>query len=333
MPRKKRTQADVNDLPEVDKEEEKSKAEYEQPEYLKFIEESNLIEPLSDNTRKQRRHLLLTILIALGITLGNLIPSKVTALGIEVSKAQQTNLHLLLAVVIVYFMVSFSLYGHVDYQQWRVKFDVAQRYRHVAIKGLTKLITPVRGPNAAKGFTDDQISRLSEAQQATNQIKLSENVFRALQRKVFFDFIPPLGGGVMALVLILGEGRGFKVLESPSLWAVSHPVVSTLLTVIIGLFAVFVLRIRDIPKWKKKYAEFKKRQADRRRSRILEKMGRLEKGSPKWLQLQSQLKAEMDAQLESLMRGVGIKDWRSKMKSPSLKDIGPSKTDESRRIV
>lgn len=321
MPRKKSrvpkadTQEGRSEKPTQEENPRAEEAEqYKQPDYLQFIHESDLTDPLTDTTRRERRHLLIAALVSLAITLGNLIPSKVTALGISISEAQQVNLHLLLALIILYFMFAFCFYGHVDYQQWRVKIDTAQRYRMAAIKTLmshfdrSSLLAKVNVPQTKKE-QDEQLKHLSKAESYKIQIELSENLMRATKRRVFFEFAAPLGAGLWALVLVLGEGRGFVFFERPSVWAVDHPVSSIFLLSIVAGVCIAWAKIRDIRNLKRKIEEWRKRRVQRRREKIIKRMKRIERNSPEWLRLQQELSKSLEDELRLLMRRVGVKDF------------------------
>jgi len=82
---------------------------------IKVLEE----QPLSESSRKERRALLGFSSLAFTIALCGLIPQKISALGVEISGAQQSYLQWVLFGLIAYFLVAFLLYGLQDWLAWR----------------------------------------------------------------------------------------------------------------------------------------------------------------------------------------------------------------------
>jgi len=85
-----------------------------------------LRDPLSEVTRKERRVLLAVSALGIVIVKTGLVPSKVTALGIEFSHADQQALILALAAVVGYFLLAFIIYATSDLTAWRVAFGHAR---------------------------------------------------------------------------------------------------------------------------------------------------------------------------------------------------------------
>jgi len=56
-----------------------------------------------------------------------LIPSKISALGIEFSQTDQKSLLSMIALVVLYFLVAFALYASSDFIAWRFAFRAAIR--------------------------------------------------------------------------------------------------------------------------------------------------------------------------------------------------------------
>ena len=66
-----------------------------------------IVDPLSTVTRKERRALLLVSMIAITLVKARVIPSKITALGIEFQKLDQQSLLSILALITGYFLIAF----------------------------------------------------------------------------------------------------------------------------------------------------------------------------------------------------------------------------------
>lgn len=91
-------------------------AEFKRPSQIR------LQDPLSDVTRAERKMLLGLSAVGLVIARSGLVPSRISALGIEFDRADQSALLGMLAAVIVYFLVAFVVYATSDFVAWRVAF-------------------------------------------------------------------------------------------------------------------------------------------------------------------------------------------------------------------
>ena len=74
-----------------------------------------LQDPLQPVTRKERLYLLAVSTVGLFIEYTGLVPTKVSALGIEFGKTNQNALLYVLALIILYFLVAFILYATADF--------------------------------------------------------------------------------------------------------------------------------------------------------------------------------------------------------------------------
>jgi len=82
--------------------------------------EVRLKDPLSEVTRNERRTLLGLSAVAIVMLRSGLVPSKISALGIEFDHADQRALLGVLALVIAYFLCAFLIYAASDLVAWRV---------------------------------------------------------------------------------------------------------------------------------------------------------------------------------------------------------------------
>ena len=72
--------------------------------------ENHLTEP----TRKARRNLLLSSGISLVLIKGQLVPTKISALGISIDKVQQDTIFQSLLFLVIYYFVKFYVYSFID---------------------------------------------------------------------------------------------------------------------------------------------------------------------------------------------------------------------------
>ncbi|QIR07674.1 hypothetical protein [Salinivibrio costicola] len=81
-----------------------------------------LREPLNETTRKVRRNLMAASVVGIVLTKVGLVPTKISAFGVEFSSSNQQALMLLLASAICYFTVSFIVYVYSELTAWRLVF-------------------------------------------------------------------------------------------------------------------------------------------------------------------------------------------------------------------
>lgn len=84
--------------------------------------ERDVYDPLSEVTRKERRLLLGMSTIGIAIVRTGLLPTKISALGIEFGAADQRSLLNILAVITAYFLVAFVVYAASDWVAWTEVF-------------------------------------------------------------------------------------------------------------------------------------------------------------------------------------------------------------------
>ena len=77
-------------------------------------EQAMVRDPLSQVTRRERTLLLGVSLIGITIAKTGLIPSRITALNVEIGKADLRPVLIILALVTAYFLVAFVLYALAD---------------------------------------------------------------------------------------------------------------------------------------------------------------------------------------------------------------------------
>ena len=89
--------------------------------------EIRLKDPLTDVTRKERRSLLGVSALGIVMVKTGLVPSKISALGIDFSPTDQKTILRAVAVVVGYFLVAFLLYAASDFFAWRYALRSAVR--------------------------------------------------------------------------------------------------------------------------------------------------------------------------------------------------------------
>lgn len=95
--------------------------------------EISLRDPLSDVARKERRMLLGISVLSIFIAKTGLIPTKISALGIDLEKTNQNAFLVVMALIVLYFVAAFLIYGLADFLAWRVSYNRSARQRHEEI--------------------------------------------------------------------------------------------------------------------------------------------------------------------------------------------------------
>ena len=82
---------------------------------------------LSTETRNERRTLLGASALGIVIVKTGLVPSKISALGIEFSQTDKRSLLLATAAIVIYFLIAFLIYALSDFLAWRLNIRESQR--------------------------------------------------------------------------------------------------------------------------------------------------------------------------------------------------------------
>ena len=114
------------------------------PLYSPVYSEARLRDPLSEVTRKERRALLLASVLGLVFLKTNIVPTRISALGIEFGRADQATLFSILTLVIGYFTFVFMIYATSDFLAWRLALLASVRNSMVDLqrpkKGTSRLV-------------------------------------------------------------------------------------------------------------------------------------------------------------------------------------------------
>ena len=97
---------------------------------------ARLEDALSPSTRAKRRLLLVASTLSLIIILLGILPTKIEALGIIFESTRERDLLILLALVNLYALIGFLLYGWADiHLQARIQSNANTGYVHEFVKG------------------------------------------------------------------------------------------------------------------------------------------------------------------------------------------------------
>ena len=84
------------------------------------------VDPLTRGTRRVRQQLLGACAIGLAIGVTGLVPSRISALGVEFSPSDRRAMLFMLAAVIVYLLLAFVIYAWLDWAVWKTGLSVAR---------------------------------------------------------------------------------------------------------------------------------------------------------------------------------------------------------------
>ena len=88
--------------------------------------EANVIrvaDPLSAHTRSLRKSLLIASAVAIFISATGLVPSKISALGVEFSQTNRGSMLFVLGVIVGFMLLSFAVAAAADFAAWRMSFS------------------------------------------------------------------------------------------------------------------------------------------------------------------------------------------------------------------
>lgn len=84
-----------------------------------------LRDPLSEVTRKERVYLLGSSIAGIAIVKMELIPTRITTLGIEFDAVNQETFLFILGLVVLYFLAAFLVYAASDFLAWTEEYRAA----------------------------------------------------------------------------------------------------------------------------------------------------------------------------------------------------------------
>ena len=178
-----------------------------------------LRDPLSEVTRKERLYLLGTSMVGIAILRTGLVPTQISALGIEFQRADQQTFLFLLGLVVFYFLVAFVVYATSDFLAW---WEV---YR----EAMAEIGDPRGDFFVALARKRDEIMRASGMSREEMQ---RQGTPPEIERLLDADRIDPEGPTVTALQLTRTVGVVVATLRA---------LFEYLLPLVVGVYAVYIL--------------------------------------------------------------------------------------------
>jgi len=152
-------------------------------------------ECLTDNTRRERQALLLVSAIGIFIVKTGLIPTKISALGIEFSASNQQAMLKIIVAVVLYLLFAFCIHGFSDYMAWKTVY--------------TRTLLDLKRQNILNAKSDEELQRDLDMDRnkalikAHAQTPLPKARRPAVMARNIFDFGFPVVLALTAIVVVL----------------------------------------------------------------------------------------------------------------------------------
>ena len=216
-----------------------------------------LKDPLSEVTRKERLYLLATSTISVGIVKTGLVPSRISALGIQFEEANQNALLFLIGVVVAYFLVAFIIYAVADFFAWLEDYQTVIEARRRLENELNSKANARRDrvysnlregtPNTEKGDWKDEftVHWMKELHQELKNDLHSNEVGRQAEKKelVSWETSYPNDAPPIVRVHIGEEPNRRRTRRKVMVIAGVRATFEYILPVLWGVYAVFILMI------------------------------------------------------------------------------------------
>jgi biopolymer transport protein ExbB/TolQ len=263
---------------------------------LDTVSEPSVTDPLSEVTRAERKSLLSACVVGLAISVGGLVPGKIETFGIEVSAAQEQSLLQILAGVITYFLIGFSIYAWSDLKR-RESLTALARARlrptmEGAMEDYKRAEQELKSTDPSKAnalFNDKRFQRLAAL---SDQAKLAQRVSRAGTIRVAFDVYLPMLIAFGSVVTVLASARASAGARWLSLF---------LIILAAGVALTFIWRQRTVMRrWlRKKLRDWR----DRRRKKIMAELERLPADHPRRAALTEKVRKSLERTIQDFKDG------------------------------
>jgi hypothetical protein len=149
-------------------------------------------DPLSEVTRKERRMLLGVGILAITLVKTGLVPTKISALGVEFDKANQEALFAMLALVTLYFLAAFVIYAAADFLAWRRAL-----HRERVEWARERVRRQRNGSEHEYSMEQEEVRHIARTSFATFRLAGPVSILRST-----FEFLLPVFVGAYTLILL-----------------------------------------------------------------------------------------------------------------------------------
>ena len=156
-------------------------------------------DPLSEVTRRERRLLLAVSTVCFAVSKAGLVPTKISALGIDFTQSDQKAIFLILGAIVVYLLLTFVAYAAADFIQWRIA--TADSFRAWWNANLSGLEEAAKAENVRREQIKKQLGLYFPTTSAAVAYAGKVSVLRA-----FIEFFfPALFGGYCAYLMFAAK--------------------------------------------------------------------------------------------------------------------------------
>lgn len=155
------------------------------------IKDYLLNDPLSEITRKERRTLLAVSIIGISLIKAGLVPTKITALGIDFDKTNQKAFMLIFLSIVIYFFFAFLLYAAADFLAWK---RAIWAFRGLKVQDQ---LFDIELPDAVDETTNNELYRIAGVNPKLSCLVIPVSVVR-----LAFDFVIPVIIGVYSIATL-----------------------------------------------------------------------------------------------------------------------------------
>ncbi len=176
-----------------------------------------IIDPLSEVTRKERRALLGVSALSIAMSITHLIPTKISALGVEFPPTEQGLFLLAITGVVIFYLLAFIVYAWTDYINWKTELHMwlvhnqppvpddehEEEYQyHSTHDHLNQLYSEGDIPGAERlenELIHDRVKKELESQYQAQKKKIPP----ASRLRAAFEFVVPIVIAVVAIIILL----------------------------------------------------------------------------------------------------------------------------------
>ncbi len=202
------------------KQDNKDKSEFD----LGLITDSRIINPFLEITRRTRKALLLTTFLGYAVTWAGLIPTKIAALGIELSASNLSTVYILIIVALLYFLTAFWIYANTDLISYNIVQQAGKdNIRDSLGKELLENQMSLKSYNETKKNPSDNKPSMKLPEVPPEYFKMAAihklmsqplALYKYVGAKVWFDKNVPIYSAISCLFFMLLKLSSLKYLDT-----------------------------------------------------------------------------------------------------------------------
>jgi len=167
-------------------------------------------DPLSAHTRSLRKLLLISSVVAAAVAKAGLVPTQISALGLQFSQADRGSILWLIGAVVLFALVSFLVVALADFSAWRMSLYASSwEEESESYETTHKLMLEYKSlTEEDKEMLQEQERRLSamwrNAGHVGRYMSMKKIVGVISWARVVVEFVAPVLAGATALIFLMG---------------------------------------------------------------------------------------------------------------------------------